>query len=56
MLAGEKWKECVVLRAGGHNGVISDSSVGVLVEFHCWDICGEVFSPTCAGKFGFFSM
>lgn len=43
-----------MLRAGGHKGVISDSSVGVLVEFHRWGTCGEVFSPQCAGEFGVF--
>lgn len=51
MLAGEEWKECVVMRAGGHNGVILDSSVGVLVELQHWDTLARFFSPLCAEEF-----
>lgn len=51
MLAGEKWKEGVVLRTG-HNGVILDSSIGVLVELHHCDTGGKVFSSSGAEVFG----
>lgn len=49
VLAREKWKECVVLRAGGCNGVmLAVVLVGVLVELHHCDTCGKVLSYPCA--------
>lgn len=45
MLAGEEWKECVVMRAGGHNGVVLDSSVGVFVEFQHRDTLARFSHP-----------
>lgn len=39
---------------GRHNSVISDSTVGILVELHHCDTCDKVFSPPCAEQFDCF--